>query len=194
MKTLILDTSSQFLFVSLVIDGKEIYQKVLEGKNNHSEKLMPVIEEAFHINNLEVKDLDRIIVGIGPGSYTGLRISLVIAKMFSWTKNVDLYTISSLDILGSGYFINDGIYTITNIAKKNYLYTKIIKIENNIIEVIDDDDFILEEEFMEKIKCHNYHIINSNNYRFSGEVIEKMELTKINDIHSLIPNYLRKVM
>ena len=192
MKTLILDTSSPFLYVGILEDGKEIYKKVLEGKNNHSEHLMPIIEEGFKSCNFDVKDLDKIIVGIGPGSYTGLRISLVIAKMFSWTLGIKLHTVSSLDILGSGHFVKDGIYAICNVAKKNYLYSKVVEVKNGKINNLIDEEFILETEFLDKIKDINYSLVDSNNYKYSGEVIEKLETVEVEDVHPLIPNYLRK--
>ena len=63
MKTLIIDTSTKFLYVSLVVDNFEVYKNVLEGKNNHSEQLIPIIIQALNSNNITVGEIDKIIVG-----------------------------------------------------------------------------------------------------------------------------------
>ena len=144
MKVLILDTSSNYLYLHLS-NGSDEYNVVLEGKNNHSEKLMPLIEEGLNKLNLEVKDLERIVCGIGPGSYTGLRVGLTVCKVFAWTASIPLYVISSLTILGSGYLKKDGKYAICNTAKKDYLYTKVINVIDGKVEVEQDDEFIAKE-------------------------------------------------
>lgn len=190
MKTLILDTSSDYLYIYLT-NGCEEYQVVLEGKNNHSEKMMNLIEEGLNKLNLEVKELDRIICGIGPGSYTGLRVSLTVCKIFAWTAKIDLYTISSLDILGSAYLNKDGTYAICNMAKKDYLYSKIIKVEDGKASVLEDDMFILKEEFLNRLD-ENIQVIEKEKFMFDSKNIIKYANNKIEDIHNLVPNYLRK--
>lgn len=190
MKVLILDTSSNYLYLHLS-NGNDEYNVVLEGKNNHSEKLMPLIEEGLNKLNLEVKDLERIICGIGPGSYTGLRVGLTVCKVFAWTANIPLYTISSLTILGSGYLKEDGKYAITNTAKKDYLYTKIINVVNGKVEVEQDDEFIAKEEFLYKLNS-NINVINEESFKFDSQMIVKLADSLVEDVHGLVPNYLRK--
>lgn len=190
MKVLILDTSSNYLYLHLS-NGNDEYNVVLEGKNNHSEKLMPLIEEGLKKLNLEIKDLERIICGIGPGSYTGLRVGLTVCKVFAWTANIPLYTISSLTILGSGYLKDDGKYAITNTAKKDYLYTKIISVVNGKVEVEQDDEFIAKEEFLDKLNS-NINVINEESFKFDSQMIVKLADSLVEDVHGLVPNYLRK--
>lgn len=190
MKTLILDTSSDYLYLFLT-NEKENYEVVLEGKNNHSEKLIPLIEEGLTKLNMEVKDLNRIICGIGPGSYTGLRVGLTVCKIFAWTFNIPLYTISSLNILGSGYFDKNGKYAVLNIAKKNYVYGKFIKVDNGEIKEISSDEFSLREEFLKKVGS-DMVLVKEDSFKFSSEMIIKMAKNKVSDIHSVVPNYLRK--
>lgn len=190
MKTLILDTSSDYLYLFLT-NEKENYEVILEGKNNHSEKLIPLIEEGLTKLSMEVKDLDRIICGIGPGSYTGLRVGLTVCKIFSWTFNIPLFTISSLNILGSGYFEKDGEYAVLNIAKKNYVYGKFIEVVNGKIKEVSSDEFALREEFLNKVTS-DMILIKEDAFKFSSEMIIKMAQNKVSDIHSVVPNYLRK--
>ena len=190
MKVMILDTSSDYLYL-YINNGSDEYQTILEGKNNHSEKLMGLIEEGFGKLKLEVKDLDRIICGIGPGSYTGLRVGLTVCKIFAWTFKIPLYTISSLDILGSGYLKEDGQYAITNISKKNYVYGKIVEVKDKEVRVVSNDEFSLKEEFLNKVTT-DMTLVNEENFKFDSEVIIKLAKDKVEDIHSVVPNYLRK--
>ncbi|MDD2493074.1 MAG: tRNA (adenosine(37)-N6)-threonylcarbamoyltransferase complex dimerization subunit type 1 TsaB [Bacilli bacterium] len=192
MKTMIIDTSTSFLYVSFVDNNKEFFQKILKTPNNHSENLLNAIREGLSTHHLEVKDFTKIIIGIGPGSYTGLRVSTIIAKMFAWTSNIPLYTISSLDVIASGYYSTDGEYAVTSIAKKDYLYTRIVKIENGKYSLIADDRFVLAEQFNQEIASSKYHIIDENCFKFSASTIVELAKNEITDVKALVPNYLRK--
>ncbi len=192
MKTMIIDTSTSFLYVSFVDDKKEIFQKLLKTPNNHSENLLNAIKEGLSEHHLEVKDFSKIIVGIGPGSYTGLRVSTIVAKMFAWTLNIPLYTISSLDVIASGYYDTDGKYGVTNIAKKDYLYTKVVEIKNGKYSVLADDCFVLAEDFNNQIKKCGYQVIDEKSFKFSALKIIELAQNEVNDVKALVPNYLRK--
>ena len=85
MLQMLLDTSSTILYIAFVKDNKVIYENINEGKNNHSDNLLKLIQKGLKENNLEVKDFDRIVLGKGPGMYTGLRVSMTVAKMFALT-------------------------------------------------------------------------------------------------------------
>lgn len=190
MNTLILDTSSNYLYIYLN-NRIDKYEVILEGRNNHSEKIIDLISEGLNKLNLEVSDLERIIIGIGPGSYTGLRVSLTVSKMFSYLKDIPLYITSSLNILGSGYFKNDGKYLVTNIAKKDHVYYKKVIVNNGEIES-SNDNFINTSE-LEKIN-DGYKLINENNYLFDASVITKLATEKVDNIHDLTPNYIREAL
>ena len=135
MLEMLLDTSSTILYIASVKDKKVIYESISEGKNNHSDNLLKNITEGLENNalnkKLEIKDFDKIILGKGPGMYTGLRVSMTVAKMFAWTLNIPLFCVSSIDLLVSDYFNKDGIYAIMLKAKKDHSYTKVIRIKNN---------------------------------------------------------------
>lgn len=192
MKTLILDTSSDFLYLFLT-NGVENYEVILEGKNNHSEKIIPLIEEGLNKLNMEVASIERIICGVGPGSYTGLRVSVTVCKMFSYLKDIPIYTISSLDILGSGAYLNDGTYAICNPAKKDYLYSKVVKVDSGKLEVIEDDKFVNKEEFINGLS-KDIKIIDQTSFKFDCNMIISLAKNKVEDVHALIPNYLREAL
>ena len=189
MKTMFLDTSTNLLYVSFVIDNKVVYEVKSEGLNNHSDYLLKYIEEGLNKLSLQVKDFDNFVVGIGPGAYTGLRVSLAVAKMFAWTLTLPLYTISSLDLLTSGV-CQDGEYAICFKAKKDYSYFKTIKIENGK-KIRSKEEFLSNDEIDEKIDLTKYIRITHENMQINVLNVTQDQLTKVENIHALEPNYLR---
>ena len=175
MNSLIIDTSTENLYVALY--GKES-REILEKGKNHAQVLMKKIDEV--LNGLKVEDLDEIIVGVGPGSYTGVRVGVVVAKMFSWTKNIPLKKVSSLYIECSGY---EGIRSVSIDARRG----------NSFCAIYDNDDSLILDEALRPISefttCGT--LITEKEYKPDmGKIIKKAELVK--DPHSLVPNYLRK--
>lgn len=189
MRTLVLDTSTNLLYISFIDDNKIIYEVQTMGLNNHSDHLLPLIEEGLKQHNLQIKDFDNIILGKGPGAYTGLRVSMSVAKMFSWTLNIPLYTISSLDLLSSGYK-QDGLYVMKLKAKKGFIYHKAFKISNGTKKSINDDMFV-SEDYIENYK-EPFTLITNDNMLVDSLNIKKEEVECVDNVHALEPNYLRE--
>lgn len=190
MRTLVLDTATNLLYISFIEDEKVIYEINSMGLNNHSDHLLPLIEEGLHKHNLQIKDFDRIILGIGPGAYTGLRVSMSVAKMFAWTLNIPLYIISSLDLLTSGYE-NDGIYLVKFKAKKGFIYYKAFKIVGKEKEILSEEMFI-EETYNGNYNVDQINIITNNEILVNSLNIKEKEIKLVSNIHALEPNYLRE--
>lgn len=99
MKILALDSSNQALSVALVEDGRLLAEMLLAIKKNHSISLMPVVDFLVAQVGWTPKDLERIVVAQGPGSYTGLRVAVATAKTLAYTLQIDLIGVSSLQSL-----------------------------------------------------------------------------------------------
>lgn len=96
MKTLALDSSSQALSVAL-LDGSELVADyTLAIQKNHSTSLMPAVDFLVQSAGWQPKDLERVVVAQGPGSYTGLRVAVATAKTLAYALSIDLVGISSL--------------------------------------------------------------------------------------------------
>ena len=96
MKRLIMDTSTKILGVA-VLDGENILgEKTIHDVKNHSKYLMPTILSVMEEAHVKPDELQGIVVAKGPGSYTGVRIGVTVAKTLAWTLNIPLYAISSL--------------------------------------------------------------------------------------------------
>lgn len=99
MISLVLDTSMQYLVLGLM-NEKEILAKIQkEIPKRQSEEIFVGLNELLEQSNLDVEDIQQVVVTDGPGSYTGVRIALTIAKVFASLKQLPLYTISSLQLI-----------------------------------------------------------------------------------------------
>lgn len=99
MKILSLDASGNDSSVALYVDGR-LYQKTIESPQKQGEHILPMVEEALKALNLEGRNLDVIAFDNGPGSFTGVRLTISVAQglAFGWGKPV--MPISSLQALG----------------------------------------------------------------------------------------------
>ena len=95
-----IDTSTKICTCS-IFDSENgvIAETSLSVKKNHSNIVMPIIDNLFKISELNINDIDKIAVAIGPGSFTGVRIALGIAKGLAMALNKPLVAINELDIL-----------------------------------------------------------------------------------------------
>lgn len=96
MKVLAFDTSSKALSLAILEDKQVLAEMTINIKKNHSITLMPAIDFLMASLDWTPKDLDRIVVAEGPGSYTGLRIAVATAKTLAHTLNIELVGMSSL--------------------------------------------------------------------------------------------------
>lgn len=101
MTILAIDTSNLTLGVALIKDGKVIAEHISHLKKNHSVRAMPAIDELLKECGLKPSDLTQIAVAKGPGSYTGVRIGVTIAKTLAWSLNIPVKTVSSLEVLAA---------------------------------------------------------------------------------------------
>ncbi len=203
MICLFFDTSSDLLKVSLIKDNKIIFDKELHTKNDHSSYLVPTIDEAFKSNNIDFKELDEIIVGNGPGSFTGTRISIAVAKTYAFSFNIPVYMISSLEEL---IYDNDGydFYVPIIEEKKENLYFSIFDKDRK--RVMDDTYSSTEymykklEELDGKILLISLSDKEYEKYDTVKASINALNIMKNIDVnnekvnpHLLKPNYIKKI-
>jgi len=161
MISLFLDTSSKKLAVYLVKDKEILYEKELETINDHSKYLVPFIDEALKQNNLSPKDINKIYVVNGPGSFTGTRIGVTVGKVFAYSIDINVIPVSSLKqyifsednkdyyvsiIKDKGNRLYYGIYDkdYNDILTDKYNYMNIFtedisKLNGNIVFISDED-------------------------------------------------------
>lgn len=203
MICLFFDTSSELLKVTLLKDSEVIYDKEMITKNDHSSYLVPSINEAFKTNNIDFKQLDKIIVGIGPGSFTGTRISITVAKTYASSFNIPVISISSLEQMI--YDIDGYDYYVPIIEEKNdNMYFSIFDKDKK--RIIDDSYSNIEILYSKLSELNGKVAIISNsnkkydNYDSFDKVINSKEIVKNVEVnnkeinpHLLKPNYIKKI-
>lgn len=101
MKLLALDTATDACTVALHIDG-EVRELFEIGAQNHSARLLPMIDELLAEAQLSLKQLDAIAFGRGPGSFTGLRIGAGVVQGLCFGVDLPAIPVSSLAVLAQG--------------------------------------------------------------------------------------------
>jgi tRNA threonylcarbamoyladenosine biosynthesis protein TsaB len=182
MYSLIIDSATKVLYIALVCDNKIIKEVYMKGEHDHAKNIVYLVDEALKTAKIEVDQLSKIIVGIGPGSYTGVRMGVTVSKMMASFKNVPLYKISTLKLIASG---NKGIVLSMVDARHNQSFAAIIDTNK--------DRYILDEGMYDNntLLESNYEFV-SNESEFIVDpfyVISNSELVSNPDL--LVPNYLR---
>lgn len=135
MISLFIDTSSSCLNIALLNDNNIIKIKsILLGKDLSKEALYEIkclIESA----NLKPNDIDRVVCVSGPGSFTGLRVGVTISKVFCFSLNKQLYSLSTLSFMASSIKDSDYIVPVID-ARRNFVYAGIY--DKNYKSVLSD--------------------------------------------------------
>ncbi|HFR3691424.1 TPA: tRNA (adenosine(37)-N6)-threonylcarbamoyltransferase complex dimerization subunit type 1 TsaB [Streptococcus suis] len=165
MKILALDSSNQALSVALVEDGRLLAETLLAIKKNHSISLMPTVDFLVAQVGWTPKDLERIVVAQGPGSYTGLRVAVATAKTLAYTLQIDLVGVSSLQSLVPASLSGRVVPLID--ARRNSVYAGVY--ENG--RATQADQYWVFEELLASLS-------GQENLTFVGEVTNFVEQIK----------------
>lgn len=111
MYSLFIDTHDKDVIIVLFKDGTIFVKKDIVTLNKHSEITMPTIDLVLKEANVDVNNLNSVIVCNGPGSFTGERIAVTIAKTMAYCLNIPIYVVDSLTIMAVS-FGKGGIFAI----------------------------------------------------------------------------------
>ena len=186
MNYLLIDTSNQPLSVAIMKDNEVIAEKTTDIKKNHSVQLMPEIAEILTESKINKTEITDIVVAEGPGSYTGLRIGVTVAKTLAYALNTNLYGVSSLKALAST--VKDSTKLLVPIfdARREAVYAGVYQYQDNELITIIDDTYIPIFELIEKIK----HLLDSDIVEQLPQASSMKQLIqKPENIHSFTPKY-----
>ncbi len=191
--SLLLDTSTRFLNLGLIVDG-QLIEKISEPANRQqSEITMVRIDELFKRHQLSPKTLKQIVISVGPGSYTGIRIAMTIAKVLGSVAGIEVYTLNSLQIY-------------CGVSSKSRLALLDARSKRAYVAIYQDAKMILEPQimFLEEIKAMldfvdevvgDAHLIEAEaiDIDFVKQMYQLKEQWQIvEDIDHLVPLYLKK--
>ncbi|KAA9016045.1 tRNA (adenosine(37)-N6)-threonylcarbamoyltransferase complex dimerization subunit type 1 TsaB [Niallia endozanthoxylica] len=217
MNVLAIDTSNYALGIALMNEDGVIGEYITNMKKNHSIRVMPAIEKLLFDCEMKPADLDKVIVAKGPGSYTGVRIGVTIAKTLAWTLSIPLAGVSSLEILaaGAGRYFNGCVSPLFD-ARRGQIYTGLYQSQNGKLVSREKDQLVLSKNWAEQLKEGGEKILFiGSDVKLHQEIFEQVlgekaifaEITEHNprpselallgydkpeeDIHTFVPNYIR---
>ena len=150
MKILSIDTASNICTVAILEDYECKEEITVNDARNHSEKIMPVIEEALNKTNLNLKDINLIVCDKGPGSFTGIRIGVGTVLAFEDSLNIPCIGVSSLESLAYNVKKKGIICSLID-AKNDNVYFGLFENDQNY-QQLDDLAFLSIDEVISKIK------------------------------------------
>ena len=216
MKVLAIDTSNFTLGIALIDGNRVMGEYITNLKKNHSVRVMPAIETLLKDCDTLPKELDKIVVAKGPGSYTGIRIGVTIAKTLAWTLKIPLSGVSSLEALAAnGRHFNGCISPLFD-ARRGQVYTGLYEYNHEQLTNVIEDCNMLSAEWASRLRERNQPILFvGQDVEIHREVISQIlgdlaffapsqlfnprpsELAFLGkvkmeeDIHHFVPNYVR---
>jgi tRNA threonylcarbamoyladenosine biosynthesis protein TsaB len=216
MKILSIDTSTFVMGIS-ISDGEQVIGEYITNiKKNHSIRLMPAIQQLMRDCDITPSMLHKIVVAKGPGSYTGVRIGVTIAKTLAWSLNIPLIGISSLEQLAwNGKDFNGYICPLMD-ARRQQLFTGLYQHNGDTMVSVIEDQNIMIDTWLEKIKKLKERVIFiGNDLTIHQQTVQQIlgeqgvfspyvdwnprpsllahigSRKEAENIHSFVPSYLR---
>ena len=188
MRYLFINSATANLVVAILMDGKIIYLYDNNDDKDTSSKIMPVIDEAFKKSSITPKEIDKIFVVNGPGSFTGIRVGLTVAKVMGYSFDIPVIPISSLEFMCSGFDFN--VMGLID-ARRGYVFAGGYDKDLNCVY---NDKYTLLNDISSNMKYVSY-----DNFDFEVlkpkfdllKIIKKHEDDSIINVHSINPNYLK---
>lgn len=211
MKVLAIDTSTMISTVTISEDDKIIGDFNVNQEKTHSESLVPMIETLLKLLGLELSDIDLFAIAQGPGSFTGLRISMAVIKTLAQVTEKKIIPVSTLEALANKSSSERHKVALLD-ARGNRVYG--VLFSPDLKEEIIKEDLYTIEDFSKKVndlgvevdiigeigkkykdKFQKGRILPINFNSCIGSTLIKLALEKKDEDHdlfSLVPNYLRK--
>ena len=188
MKILSIDTSSSICSVAILEDTKIIKEMHNFSEKEHSETLMPMIDELFKTSNLSLDNIGLIACSVGPGSFTGIRIGIATVKAFADAKNIPVVGVNSLEAmayLGVSQK-GDGEYVSILDARNDNVYFAIYKMKKGQFSIYKNPEAMQISEaitYIDNLKLPIYFlgdIVNADLARIEQLYLSRVSIEKAN--------------
>lgn len=134
MSILAIDTATQVSSVAVASEARLFAEITMQARLTHSETLLPHMEQVLKMANVKKEDLDGIVVSIGPGSFTGLRIGLAAAKAVCYALKLPLIGVPTLEAMAWHYPV-PGVRIVTLLdAQKGNAYRQSFRFHEGLME------------------------------------------------------------
>ena len=157
MITILLDSSNTNLSVGIAKDNLLLDYISYEAWQRQSEYMIPELEKLLNKHNVKKEDINDVVVAVGPGSYTGVRIAITIAKTICTALDAKLYAVSSLRVQKNG---NVPSICVIN-ARSNRSYIGVYEGDKILLT----DQIMKNEDVLNYIKSHpDYSLCGDSKY------------------------------
>lgn len=191
MISLCMDSAYKALVLGLYKDGTLIDGVSIEAFKKQSETIFVELNQLFEKTGLDYKDVDEVIITDGPGSYTGIRIAMTIAKVFCTQMHKTLKCISTMQLFAG---MDESANVILDARSKRayvaHLEKGVVIGETQILEVDQLEDFL--NEHLGTLYGDGYLV---NQEAVSCDFLKNfMEVPSrtIENVHALVPQYLKE--
>jgi tRNA threonylcarbamoyladenosine biosynthesis protein TsaB len=135
MLTLAIEASTYTGSVAVIRDGVVVAERDTAMRGEHEERLMPAVADALRSAAVSPNEIQRIVCGEGPGSFTSLRIAAAIAKGLAMTTRAPLHAVSSLFLLvaGARASLDPGRYVAVLDAMRSDVFAAVFTVTNDLI-------------------------------------------------------------
>lgn len=158
MRILALDSSGLVASVAVVDEEQTIAEYTVNYKKTHSQTLLPMLDEAAKMIELDMDNIDAIAVAGGPGSFTGLRIGAATAKGLGLTLGKPLIHVPTLEGLAYNLCGVKGIICPIMDARRSQVYTGIYRLENGL-EVLENQMAVAVSELTRKLNEYGEEVV-----------------------------------
>lgn len=183
MKILFIDTHSEILKV-IIKNGEDTVEIDKSGVRSHSEIAIPSIIELLNRAGCKIEELNSIVVVNGPGSFTGVRIGVTIAKTLAYSLAIPIKTITSLEAYGVSSNSEFDIIAIPD--SKGYYSAK--KIDNTFL----DFAYRKKSDFEKYIEDNNFSVSYSDKIDFD-EILKYIKDKEPTNHHNVNPIYIKEI-
>lgn len=186
-----IDTSSSLSTIAILKNKKLLNKKQIYSNNDLSNNLFKYIIELFNEVSIEPKEISKIYAAYGPGSFTGVRIGLTVAKTLAYSLGIKIVPISSLQILAST--LNDDQIISLIDARRGYVFAGGY---DGMLNPFFEDVYVSLDELTEQYPNAKYVSNDEFNFQTIKPVINIEKIISLNEnlgleAHEVNPNYLK---
>lgn len=138
---------------------KVLASGMVNTKLNHSQTLIPLMENMLKSAEIELDKIDALAVSNGPGSFTGLRIGVSAVKGIAFAANKPCIAVSSLEAMAYNCLMHNGVVCAVMDARCNQVYNALFRIDNGKVERICEDRAMLISELAEELQDYDDEIV-----------------------------------
>lgn len=155
MKLLAIDTSTDYLSLAVIKDGKAIAKFHKKAAMRHSMLLVPMIDKLLKKSKLKVKEIDCFAISIGPGSFTGLRIGVTVVKGLAYALKKPVITVPTLDAIAMNAKKAKGIICVILDARKKKVYASLYRSDGENIKKLSPYLLLPLDDLLKKIRKYD---------------------------------------